>query len=251
MKKSRVLLYLLMYALFYANGLAAVIYVNAEQTAQLVNSNTSEYFDGNGLEWRKDSQLNYQNIIQMSFSSSGNSNFPYSPEEWEYYRRFDESSIRGTGLSYDAVDWTNGPMASVYGIDQMSVAHLYQPGELIGSDASFSTAFLRYEFRNPYDEEELRHGEEILYSQFPDDTLSIICGFRNIASGAGDYYYGWVRFSLSIETDEWGHQLPSANLVDFAYESEAGVPIAAGAVPEPATLSLLALGGLALLRRRK
>ena len=56
------------------------------------------------------------------------------------------------------------------------------------------------------------------------------------------YHFGWGRVSL-----------PSGDgtLIDYAYESQAGFGIEAGAgIPEPTSLGLLAIGGLALVRRR-
>lgn len=61
-------------------------------------------------------------------------------------------------------------------------------------------------------------------------------------------YYGWVRISNPYDGISGGV------IMDFAYETEAGVGIlaGAGAVPEPATSALLAAGGILLaLRRRK
>jgi len=58
--------------------------------------------------------------------------------------------------------------------------------------------------------------------------------------GGGDQY-GWIgveRTGLSLDAFAWG------------YETEAGVPIAAGA-PEPGTLALLAFGALAATRRQR
>jgi hypothetical protein len=50
-------------------------------------------------------------------------------------------------------------------------------------------------------------------------------------------HYGWAQLDLS----GFG-SVGSAVLVDWAYESTADTPISAGAVPEPASLALLALG---------
>jgi len=56
--------------------------------------------------------------------------------------------------------------------------------------------------------------------------------------------YGHVDFSPSPIANMW----PS--LVTFDLEARL-VYLYAGAIPEPATLSLLALGGLAMIRRRR
>ncbi len=61
---------------------------------------------------------------------------------------------------------------------------------------------------------------------------------------AGQTHYGWVRATGA----------PSAvrmEFSDWAYESEPGVPILAGAVPEPSGAALLALGAAAVASRRR
>ena len=55
-------------------------------------------------------------------------------------------------------------------------------------------------------------------------------------------HYGWARFVT--DNGLFGFQ-------DWAYESDPNTPIAAGAVPEPSTLALLAAGAVTLLFRRK
>ena len=59
--------------------------------------------------------------------------------------------------------------------------------------------------------------------------------------GAG-FQYGWigvVRTGFELDAFAWG------------YETDAGVPIAAGAVPEPSSLALLAFGAGAVTTRRR
>ena len=64
-------------------------------------------------------------------------------------------------------------------------------------------------------------------------------GFRFTA--ADGIHYGWVRLAVSAGLIDF------ANPVAAAYESAPGVGITAGAVPEPGTLSLLALGAAGVL----
>lgn len=72
-------------------------------------------------------------------------------------------------------------------------------------------------------------------------------GFLGLAFAIGsDVHFGWVRVDIDNANAVF-------NVVDFAYESVAGVGITAGAIPEPSTLGLLAAGaaGLAARRRRR
>lgn len=58
-------------------------------------------------------------------------------------------------------------------------------------------------------------------------------------------HYGWVQVENIF--DDVGGGIIKA----FAYESEPGVPIIAGAVPEPSGAMLVGMGGIFLLGRRK
>lgn len=62
-------------------------------------------------------------------------------------------------------------------------------------------------------------------------------------------YLGWIGFRAD---DDSSLENLAGTVTGFAYESDLGQPIAAGAVPEPSSLGLLAMGatGLAAYRRR-
>lgn len=72
-----------------------------------------------------------------------------------------------------------------------------------------------------------------------------------------DWHYGWVRIrgGTAGPSDD-GQQFylnPPAWVLDWAYETRPGVPILAGAVPEPSTWALLLGGGVVMvwLRRKR
>jgi len=74
-----------------------------------------------------------------------------------------------------------------------------------------------------------------------DDGLAEYIGVKFYHQG--DWLYGWIGFGTDNEVT---YGLVNA----WAYEDVPGQPILAGAVPEPATIVMLGLGGLALFRKR-
>ena len=112
-------------------------------------------------------------------------------------------------------------VGGAYGDELMGV----DAGELIPSGFAWRNA--GYAYYAPYG------------SQLPEGTPTYL-GFRfDLGSG---YQYGWIGVTRTVEQLEafaWG------------YETEAGVPIPAGAIPEPGTLAALALGAAAALTSRR
>ncbi len=73
-------------------------------------------------------------------------------------------------------------------------------------------------------------------------------GFVGFAfESGGETHYGWATLNIDLN-------LPgTVTISEWAYESSANAPIVVGAVPEPSSLALLAMGagGLAAWRHRK
>jgi MYXO-CTERM domain-containing protein len=106
-------------------------------------------------------------------------------------------------------------------------------GTLIGSTSNFSSSTATIAF-----------GAAAGQWQYGADNL---VGFRFV-SAAGTTHYGWMRFLMGAQPATGN--LVTRTVVDFAYESDAGASIGAGAVPAPGAIALLGLAGLAGRRRR-
>jgi len=80
--------------------------------------------------------------------------------------------------------------------------------------------------------------------QFPGITGYIGVSFGN----AGGTHYGWIQVSVPANAD-------GITIIDYAYETDPGIGILVGAVPEPGSAGLVGLGLLAMgagrSRRRK
>jgi hypothetical protein len=87
-----------------------------------------------------------------------------------------------------------------------------------------------------------------LTGQFPVTGEVQYVGFKVQDVGESDWFYGYIGFK-SLSTGA----TVSGLITTVALESQANLPITAGAVPEPSSLGLLALGavGLSTYRRRR
>jgi len=75
--------------------------------------------------------------------------------------------------------------------------------------------------------------------------------FENLIIGGPPNERYWTQTDSGLGT-KWIFQMATGqNLSAFESESNIAIAVMDGQVPEPATLSLLALGGLALIRRRR
>lgn len=72
-----------------------------------------------------------------------------------------------------------------------------------------------------------------------------LLGFRLVNEANGNQvHFGWLRL-------QFGAGFGTRSIVEYAYEDQAGVGIAAGVIPAPGALALLGLAGLAGSRRRR
>jgi MYXO-CTERM domain-containing protein len=169
--------------------------------------------------------------------------------------------IDGTYINVETGQLTNGPGAGVPGWDvnpyrssSGSGMNFFSPtgggmvsaaagvgpalnlaaGTLIGSTSNFSSSTATIAF-----------GSAAGQWQYASNN---IVGFRFVSS-AGTTHYGWMRFLMGSQPATGN--LVTRTVVDFGYESVAGVSIEAGAVPAPGALALLGVAGLAGKRRRR
>lgn len=156
------------------------------------------------------------------------SNFPFSGEGT---LRLLNQNGPFSDLHYTGLDGNGGLAFAING--GAASPRNFSAGQMISSAANFSSDQISTAFRYYYE------------------------GFANINSpnfGPGSYmgfvtnngHFGW----LEVTWDSGSRQF---EILAGAYQSVAGEPIAAGAVPEPSSLALLLAGaaGLSTLRRRK
>ncbi|MEM1446766.1 MAG: PEP-CTERM sorting domain-containing protein [Planctomycetota bacterium] len=139
-----------------------------------------------------------------------------------------DSQFPGEGLKITSENYT------VPGVGDFSYATAQAPGASIDGTGMFSYfANLSYGGLGPV---------------VPDlDAGPILLGFE--LAIAAQKHFGWLR----LQVDLADNGASTLTVIDGAYETEAGVAIDAGAVPEPASLGLLAAGavGLAGYRGRR
>jgi hypothetical protein len=136
-------------------------------------------------------------------------------------------TVQFRGLTgYGATDLSNAAKGSTYYVRS------FDAGDLIGPD-------------NPNAQETGSVGVVSL-GTFVDPNKY---GGLKFTGGDGMIHYGWVRFQTNTSSSSTTDR--TVTVFDFAYETAPDTSIEAGAVPEPASLGLLAIGAGALAFRRR
>lgn len=148
-----------------------------------------------------------------------------------------------SGTDFDIDPTGNNKVIGIY-LDSLGAmgATPLPSGYQIGSDAGIYTWFGGGALNLATARASDTIGSPILFSGSFAGVASAYIGLEFYVGG--DAYYGWVRVGAPASINGgW--------IYDYAYETSPDTPITAGAVPEPTTWSLLTLGALFALYRRK
>ena len=142
---------------------------------------------------------------------------------------WDVNPYSGGGLQFFAA--SGGGYVSGLGTDSSLVDNLAF-NTLIGAGQTFSTGVASIESSGS--------------TRFHFSSSQNLVGFQFINEATGNTHYGWMRLQL------WsGPGLQPRAIVEYAYETEAGVGINAGLIPAPGAIALLGVAGLCGTGRRR
>lgn len=160
----------------------------------------------------------YLNVVTGQLGSSGP-----SVSGW------DVNPYSGAGLEFFSP--TGGGFVSGLGSDASLVDNLAF-NTLIGSGQTFSNGAAAIESSGS--------------TRFHFSSSQNLVGFQFINEATGSTHYGWMRLQL------WnGPGLQPRAIVEYAYETDAGVGINAGLIPAPGAVALLGMAGVLGSRRRR
>jgi hypothetical protein len=118
-------------------------------------------------------------------------------------------------------------------------------GSIIGSDTSLLIGSWHIHTDNG--------GGSMFDLNFGPMSLQVSDAFIGVEFAASDgIHYGWIQYvGYSHPEKGLGYYLPGGFIDSWAWETRPGVPIVAGAIPEPSTIILVVVSALSLIQRRR
>jgi hypothetical protein len=161
-----------------------------------------------------------------------------------------EINLLGNADSFLSFFGATGADQQMEFINSFGDITLLQTGDVVNNAANFlSNAEFYYKFESVYYIGTTSYVSSTVRGDWTTDGQKGFFGFRfklenESASGspAGSFVYGWGEVERITSAD--------GRLLQWAYD-DSGDPITVGAIPEPGTLGLLALGAVGIVALRK